>query len=257
MSLGKKILMILAGVVCVGALGCAALLFFAHKKGTEVQSAFYEAVLSGDVAAVKARFAPEVRDQIDDPVLAAWMAAVKEHLGDFKGISSSNFSTSVRTENGRDVVESTGVAEFEKGTAKSGLKLVDDLIVAWKTESDTLPDNWFTELEDASFYVDGAEVFVLALFQGDAEKARGLVSEQLREKLAGKAFEDGLVGVNAHYGATKGLAFRRHEFKAGPPQSITLYLGPLGIAAGSKAVTVTYQFDGMRGVITGFNLPVK
>lgn len=257
MSLGKKILMIIAGVVCVGALGCAALLYFAHKKGTEVQSAFYEAVLSGDVAAVKARFAPEVRGQIDDPVLAAWMAAVKEHLGAFKGMSSSNFSTNVGTENGREIVESTGVAEFEKGTAKSGLKLVDDLIVAWKTESDALPDNWFTELEDASFYVEGAEAFVLALFQGDAEKARGLVSDSLREKIAGKAFEDGLERVKAYYAATTGLSLSRHEFKAGPPQSLTLDLAPTGMPDGSEAISVTFQFQGLRGVITGFNLPVK
>ena len=256
--MGKKILLILAGVIGVGALGCAALLFFGHKKGTEVQSAFYEAVLSGDVAAVKARFAPEVRGEIDDPVLAAWVAAVKEHLGAFTGISSSNFSTKVRTENGRDVVESTCVAEFEKGTAKSGLKLVDDLIVAWKTESDALPDNWFTELEDASYYVPGAEAFLLALFAGDGERARSLASEPLREKLAGKDFEDGLVRVKAFYGTTKSLAFRRHEFEAGPPQSLTLHFAPEGIgAAGSGEITVIYHFQGTRGVITSFNLPVK
>ena len=256
--MGKKILMIFAGAIGVGALGCAALLFFGHKKGTEVQSAFYEAVLSGDVAAVKARFAPEIRGEIDDPVLAAWMGAVKEHLGAFTGISSSNFSTKVRTENGQDIVESTCVAEFEKGTAKSGLKLVDDLIVAWKTESDALPENWFTELADASYYVPGAEAFLLALFAGDAEKARSLVAEELREKLAGKDFEDGLVRVNAFYGTTKSLTLRRHEFEAGPPQSLTLHLAAQGIgAAGSGEITVTFQFQGMRGVITGFNLPVK
>src|SRR6266480_7081976 len=127
--MSKKLLIILAalGVVLIGCLAlCGGFLFWAQRAGTELQTRFFTALDSGNVNQVQAMLHPALREEVDEPLLAAWMAEVHRDLGKFQGLSKTDFSTSVSYADGAKVTESTGTVNFEHGTAKSELIFRDD-----------------------------------------------------------------------------------------------------------------------------------
>ena len=89
----KKVLMILGVVFLVVIVGFVALLIWAQRSGNASQEAFFKAVGSGDATQVTAMFHPALREEVDEPVLAAWMQEVKSKLGNFTGLSKSHFNT--------------------------------------------------------------------------------------------------------------------------------------------------------------------
>ncbi len=250
--MGTLVKVIVGGFILL-VVGCGAILFFAHKAGNDVQEDFYTAVLSGDVAKVKAQFHPELAQKVDDPVLAAWMKAVKRDLGAFKGMSASNFKTSInQTSNGSEVT-SKGVAEFEKGEAESMLKLLDDKIVAWEVKSKSLPKNWFSSLEDASFYDRKARAFLGAVLTGDAETSWKLMHPNLQAKLKAEDWPGAVKRIQERY-KDQTLALDHHDFKPAPPQEVVMFYGVAGTEG--APITVRFQFEGMVGHLLGFKIPL-
>lgn len=250
--MGTVVKVIVGGFLLL-VVGCGALLFFAHKAGSNVQEDFYTAVLAGDVAKVKAQFHPELAQKIDDPVLAAWMAAVKQNLGAFKGMSASNFNTSFKQTSGGKQVTSEGIAEFEKGEAESKLELVDDKIVAWEVKSKSLPANWFSSLEDASFYDRKARAFLGAVLTGDASTSWKLMHPNLQEKLKETGWPEAVKRLQEHYEG-KSLALDHHDFKPSLPQEVVLFYGVVGTEG--APITVRFQRGGMALHLLGFKIPI-
>src|SRR5947209_2682584 len=108
----KKLLIILGalGVVFVACLAlCGGLLFWAQRAGNELQTRFFTALESGDVQQVESLFDPVLAEQIDEQVLAAWMAEVHKDLGKFQGLSKADFDTFTKYEGGARVTESKGI----------------------------------------------------------------------------------------------------------------------------------------------------
>src|SRR5262245_46036435 len=99
----KKVLLIVA-VVLVGCIAlCAGVVFWAQQAGSQVQAKFFSAVESGDVTQVEALMDPLLREQIDAPVLEAWIEEVRSKLGKFQGPSKTDLSTSTKYEGGAKV----------------------------------------------------------------------------------------------------------------------------------------------------------
>ena len=246
---------VLGAIALVGIIGFAGILYCAHQTGSSLQDDFFAAVLSGDVAQLEAKFHPDLREEIDRPILAAWMEAVKEHLGAYKGMSGSNFNTSVNKTGGKTEVESNGKVEFEKGEAESKIKAVDDLIVAFHVTSSALPDVWLTELSDTSLYEERAQAFLRALASGDAEGSRAMMHESLRAQFGDAgAFEQALESLKTRFGPKVPMQRVSATFQAGSsPELIVRYAlrdGPQP-AIGK----VRFGFSGLRGHILGFALP--
>jgi hypothetical protein len=197
---------------------------------------------------------PAVREQVDEPVLAAWMAAVKQHLGAFRGLSGSKFSTSSKVEGGHTILESGGEVEFEKGTAESQLRFVDDLIVAFKIESEVLPKPWFTELPDTSLYDRRAREFLAKLLAADADGALAMMHEDLRAKFERDQLRSGLEGLKTRLGEVAQVQSLTQEFRPGPPQEVVLRY-TLDGARQDVTAYVRFAFDGMKGHLLGFTVP--
>ena len=68
----------------------------------------------GDVRRVIDLLYPSVRDQIDPPVMAAWMEEVQSRLGKFRAAVPRGHSTVVVDEFGSELVRSCAVAKFER-----------------------------------------------------------------------------------------------------------------------------------------------
>lgn len=249
-----KVLKIIVGLVLVAVLGFAGLLYWAHDAGESAQEDFFKAVLSGEPAQVQALFHPDMATQVDEPVLAAWMQAVELHLGAFKGMSGSHFNTSVNYKNGKKVVESKGTVKFERGDATSNLKYIDDKIVAWEVQSDAMPANWFTKLDEVSLYDTSARTLLTALMKGEEEAALALMHENLRKKFAPGSLAQSLAGVVERHGELEGIEALPTEFVAGPPAELLLRYTLRG-SKGSLPALVRFRIEGMRMHLLGLAVP--
>jgi hypothetical protein len=251
-----KVLKILGVVFLVGVLGFAALLYFAHQKGASVQAEFYKAVLSGDVTKVEAKFAPSLRKEVDEPVLAAWMAAVKERLGAYKGLSGKKFSTAMSHKDGVDRVDSTGTVNFEHGEAQSDLVLIGGKIAGFHVRAKAWPENWMTRLDDRSVYERRAETFLQKLLAGDAAAALEMMHPNLRRKFEGRDFASGLVALHRRFGDKPELKLVSSEFNPGTPPEVRVHHT---LQSGSERVKtlVRYELEGMRFRLIGFAVPAK
>src|SRR5438876_578610 len=115
----KKVWLILGiSVVAVVAV-CGGLFYWFFRSGSAHQDRFFAAVESGDVKQLTALFHPALLQEVDEPVLAAWMTAVRKNLGKHQGLSPTDFHTDIAYDNGVKTVESKGTVRFEKGTAQS------------------------------------------------------------------------------------------------------------------------------------------
>ncbi len=250
-----KLLKILGVVFLVVIAGFAGLLLWAHKEGESVQGAFFTAVLAGDPAEVKALFDPDVAQQIDTPYLAAWMAAVKLHLGAYKGLSGSGFNTSMSHDGGHERVKSEGVVEFERGNANSQLMLVDDKIVAFHVDAPgKMPANWFTKLEDTSLYEERAGAFLKALLSADVEGSLAPMHAQLRAKFDPKTMAAALAPLKARYGDVQGMRVASAEFKPGASPEVIIRIAVDGSREDGIGI-VHFGFVELRGVVIRFNMP--
>lgn len=250
-----KVLKVLGVVFLVLIVGFVGLLIWGHKKGESIQEAFFTAVLSGDPVKVKALFEPKVAEQIDSPCLAAWMAAVKLHLGSFQGLSGSGFNTSVSHEGGQERVKSEGVVEFERGTANSRLMLVDDKIVAFHVDAaDRMPANWFTKLDDTSLYEERAKAFLQALLAEDVDASLTAMHPELRAKFEREKLAAALAPLRARYGDVVGMRLASAEFKPGPRPEVVVRVFVDGAKEDGTGI-VHFGFVEMRGVVIRFNMP--
>jgi len=239
---------IIALVLLILVGSCAGCLYLAYKESTSVQEDFYAAVATGNPATLKAMFHPSLHEEVDDAMLAAWMKAMNERLGAFTGMAANGFNLSINhTDKGKEV-KSEGTAEFEKGTAQSLVRTLDDKIVQFNVESETLGKDWFQTLDDRSAYDAHARSFLEAIRAGDADKAWGLMHSSLQAD-AGKERWPGMVEtLKAKLGGGD-LELARDEFVPGPPPILALWYG--GDAGGQ--VKLEYRPQGMKLHLVAFS----
>lgn len=248
------VLKVLGIVFVVAIVGIVALLVFSHQKGEATQEEFYAAVLAGDPEAVLGMLHPELRAQVDGPVLAVWMAAVKEHLGAFQGLSASGFSTSTKTVNGVSTVESSGTLEFEKGEGESELALVDGQIVSFRLTSDRLPNPWFRDLPDATLYEERGQKCLEHLLAGRVEEGLALMHESLAAKFEPETLTRGMEALDRQIGGFESVTLRSKEFEVRDAPELWLRYTVKGQASEVVGL-ITFKFTPWKGHLIAIDVP--
>lgn len=246
-------LKVLGVVFLVLVLGFVGLLFWSHEKGEDTQKQFFEAVLSDDPGRVMAQFDPEVAAQVDEPVLALWMAAIREHLGGFKGLAGSKFSTSSSTVNGTSRLESSGTVHFEKGDATSSLVYQDGRIIKFEVLSDKLPQPWFVGPPAEELYVSRGRACLEALLTERLEDARALMHESLRQKVDPDAAAKGIQGFLDKLGGFTSLEPAGSRFEAGATPLLEIRYTIQG-GSGTAVGTIGFQFTPWKGELMSFDV---
>jgi len=255
---GTKTILIVAVVVIV-ILGGAfiGLLSWAQQSGTELQQPFFTAVLSGDANQVTALFHPALRAEVDEPVLAQWMTAVKAKLGGFKGLSKTDFSTSTEIKNGTKTTQSSGKVDFEKGSVHSELKFVDGKLVAFHvTPEEGALGEWFRDIapEQSQFYRDRGQRFLTLFLTDKPDDAFGMMNDSLQKAAPLEKLKAMMATIAKQVGPMKSVECQSANAE-GP--GILKMLYQVRGEKGSTLASVKFEHDGMRYGLLGFNFNEK
>src|SRR5262249_11204166 len=139
--------------------GFVALLVWAQRSGAKHQEKFFTTVISGDPEQVLALCDPQLQEEIDAPVLGAWMNAVRKQLGPYRGLSAANFNTNMNSTPQGTIITSKGTVNFEHGDAHSELAYRNSLLTSFSIESDKLGD-WFQGPTSTELYRGRGEHFI-------------------------------------------------------------------------------------------------
>ncbi len=250
----KKLLQILGGVFLLLIVGFIALLVWAQREGAGKQEAFFQAVLSGQPQQVYALLDPALVREIDEPVLAAWMQAVRDSLGAFQSMSKTDFNTSTDTDGERTIVKSEGTVVFEKGEARSALTFADGRIVSFNVESERLGSGWFRGPADDTVYRTRAEAFIRETMEGEPRKAYAMMHPALQEKVPLATLQNVHALAGEQFGPIQSLTVESAEFLNAPDggQKYLLVYAVQGEEASTR-VAVEFSFTGLQGVLTAFD----
>lgn len=249
----KKTLMVLGGIFVVIIFGVGALLFWAHQTGKEAQEKFYTAVESGDTEKVMALLAPNLLDEVDSPMMAAWMKALTSNLGPYKGLSGSDFRSSSKYENGHSRIESAGMVDFEKGSARSELIYIDGKLAGFHITSPQLPDDWFHGPATTGLYRSQGQSFLTELFNGNTAAALAKTQANFQKKMSVEEVKKDVDEAIAAAGPLKSIDFQSE--KTDPHDGYVLIIA-YAVHGERKEMTATvdFRFAGLKGAIVGYDL---
>lgn len=248
-----RLLKILGIVFLVVIVLFAGLLFWAQTSGAALQEEFFQAVGSGKSDQVLALCDPALREQIDEPVLVAWIAAVNDRLGPYQGLRKTDFDTSSKLVDGATLTESKGTVDFQKGSARSELFFRDGLLVKFSVESDQLRDKWFQGPASNDLYRERGKQFLTHLAAGEADKARAMMHEALQEAMPLDKLQASLAALREKTGALKSIAWVKDEFEDKDGQRLKVFYRA-EFEKRPMAGDVQFRFVGLKGHILAFDL---
>lgn len=249
----KKTLMILGAVFLVLIVVCAGVLVWAQKSGSSHQDKFFQAVLSGDPNQVMAQFDPALCELVDEPVLAAWMTAVKANLGAFQGLSKTDFDTSTKVEGGVTLTESKGTVNFEKGQAQSELKIRNGKIIKFHVTSDKIQDGWFKGPASTGLYRQRGQDFLTFFLTDKVDDAFKMMHKNLQAKLPMDKLKTMMADFVKTAGKLKTITYSSEDLIPGDIYTLKVVY-KVECEKQKPTGTIKFQFDGMKGHLTAFNL---
>jgi len=248
----KKVLMVLGIVFLVVIAGIAAIMIWAGASGSAIQERFFSAVLSGDPGQVTAMFHPALREEVDEPVLATWMAVVKTNLGGYQGLSKTDFNTSTKYEDGQKITESSGMVNFQKGQAHAELVFRDGKLVKFLVKSDKLPDDWFTGPAGTELYRQRGKEFLTRFMSNQPDAAFSMMHPALKEKMPLDQLTKLVVDNCAKAGKLRAVTYQSENYD--PKKQILEVRYTLECENAGVKPLVKFEFAGLKGHLVAFNL---
>jgi hypothetical protein len=245
------------GVVMLVAIGAfVALLAWANKAGGKLQNTFFNAVVSGNPENVLTLCDPRLREQIDAPILAAWIDEVHDKLGAYRGLSGTDFGTNSKTTDAGWIVESKGTVHFEHGDAKSDLTFCNDLLTAFSVNSDKLAGNWFQGPRETKLYQQRGEEFIRKFLAQDETGATALMAKELRAAVPDDKLRELMKTFDGKTGKLKSIAYREDKFTKENSGTLKVYYD-LDCEHGKFVAEIKFQFNGLKGYLEGFDFKPK
>jgi hypothetical protein len=240
-------------LVIVG--GFVALLFWAHGAGEAQQKAFFGAVATGEPDKLIAILDEGSIGRIDPPILKMWMAHVNDKLGKYEGLAASKFNTSTKTVEAGKLVESEGLAKFEKGEAQVRLTELNGKIVGYDITSDALKGDWLKLPVEDPLYRDRAEKLIRNLVDGRLEEALAMCHENLRKNVDTQKFESGMKILAERVGKLQSVKVIKElptDSKSGKALQIVMLCQ---FEKDKLLALVRFNFSTICGHILAFDIP--
>jgi hypothetical protein len=251
----KKALLIggiVAAVLLAGCAGVVGVFIWLFRSGAASQDRFFTAVDSGDVQQLTALFHPALRQEVDEPVLAAWVTAVRKNLGKYQGLSPTDFHTNISVQNGAKTVEGKGTVRFEKGTAQAEIRYQDDQIVQFKVESPQLPADWFAGPEGTELYRKRGEKYLEHLLGDQLDAAYQMEHEALRQAMPRDRLARQMEELHQKAGKFVSVSYKSEHFVAKPNHQVLSVYYTAKCEKVEAPAKVDFQFVGLKGHIIAF-----
>jgi S1-C subfamily serine protease len=194
----------------------------------------------------------DLKEEVDEPVLAAWMVVVKKDLGSYKGLSKTDFNTSTKYENGQKITESSGAVNFEKGQARAELVFVDGKIVKFLVKSDKLPSDWFTGPMKTELYRERGKEFLTCFMSNKPDSAFNMMHPALKEKMPLDKLTKLVADNGAKAGKLRAVTYQSENYDP-KEQILEVRYVPECENTTAKPL-VKFEFVGLKGHLVAFNL---
>ncbi|QDT13514.1 hypothetical protein [Planctomycetes bacterium K23_9] len=246
----KKILIAFAAFFCLGGISLVGCLVLASRMTSDAHKDFFDQVATGDANLVLSKCTPGLQDEIDAPVLSAWLTQFNKELGAFE--STSNFNYNIQSNNGVTTTQVGGTANFASGKADVELKYIGDLLNGFDVKSPALEGDWFTGPEDSTLYQDRAKEFLRAFAGGKTSEAYAMMHEALQSEIDEAAAAKMGQSVAELVGEVNDIEVTGTEFTNTDGDKLIVSTIVSGESKKLDA-TVTYQFIGLKGHLLAFN----
>jgi len=226
---------------------------WAQPAGAKMQEVFFAAVLTGDARKVTALFHPALSEEVDEPVLSVWIAAVKQRLGAYSGLRKNEFSTSWAVEGDHVTAECEGAVDFEKGAAKSVVKFYDGKLVKFNVTSDKIAGPWFQGPASTELYRGRAKAFLTHFLKGEPDAAFEMMHSALQKDLPLDKLKAMIEKVTGQAGALKSVEYASEEATPGDIVNLKI-LCKVECEKAKTMASVRFQFVGLKGHLVAFDL---
>ena len=242
---------VLAVITLVAAFGGT--LYIAQQQGESAQEAFFQAINSGKAEQVLKQCHPALREEIDVPVLTAWMQAIQEHLGEFQGLSATNFTSSGRISDGTLVLKIQGEVQLERGTAQSELVTFGGKLTRFNVDTKALPNGWFQGPAKSDLYQTRSKKFLNTFLKANGDDIREQMDDVLKGMANDKELADQLAWLTGYAGEIKSIDYVSEGMETiRDHQRLTVRFLAKGTEANVEA-TVSFQFEGLKGYLIAYH----
>ncbi|MFT5524964.1 MAG: hypothetical protein ACI9HK_002928 [Pirellulaceae bacterium] len=228
----------------------------AQIEKAKPQDKFFRAIETGNTKFVLDLLDPELREKLDDPVVDAWVAVLKKDLGDYKGLSWTDFKTSVNYVDGKKIQEARGMFLFENDKVDAEFTYRDGKLVKFNVHPRTIGKTWSHRPSTTKLYEERAISFVKELANGDVDAAFGLMHESLQKQMSLEQLKGVRRLVDQKVGRLKAAKIERVEVEIDKTYKLTIFL-ELDFENVKQFGTVGFQFTNLRGYLTSFNLAAE
>ncbi|MEM9585812.1 MAG: hypothetical protein AAGA03_00910 [Planctomycetota bacterium] len=254
----KKRLIALLIMAVVSVSGLGALLYGASRANQALQQPVMEAIAEEDASGFLQLCSPELRLQIDRPLLEDWLTAMHQSLGDLQHTSGQDFDVRVQLNSAGKITRCRGQVVFQRGIATSKLVFLNDRLVEFDIESDTLPSGWFRGPGDTSIYESHATKMMENLLAGEIDAVTPMMHPALQENVPPAKLKQirqvvmQWVGQQPKIATTRAEFHRANEPNPGDDEKLVVHGDVVG-PAGKANMTVTFLFIGMKAHVVEFN----
>lgn len=233
------------------ALAVSSLLGACSSAQAGAQEDFFRALNSGQTKQLTKLMRPELLEQIDVPVLDAWMKAMNERLGPVRSIDQTNVSNENKLTLRIESTEAT--VEFERGKAKSTMQTVNDKLIKFNVTSEQLGDDWFQGPADTQIYQELGITFIKRFMNGQTEEAYEMCHPALQKAVNAEAFAGMVQQIREAAGSLKEVTFQKSRMDFSDDTQDLLLDFDITSENATGTCEIKIQFVGLKGHLLGFD----
>ena len=243
----RKKMWLVAGLVAVVAVtvGIVVLVRSIARQKSMVNE-FFTAVCAADGDRVRGMMVPQAAGTFDDPLLASFAAGLRGFLGEFKGISLKHYQSIKKVGDSDAPTKISCILEFEKGSARATMEIVDGKVANFKLTSARIPKGWSPLPTDTQFWRERGREFLTAYVEGDAEKAYSMMHPNLQMRAPLERLRKDTALARKEAGKLLAVEFVSEE-KAHPSGKGILIRYRLKCENLTKDMVLGFEFVGLKG----------
>lgn len=251
-------------MILVGALVSAVLSGLAFCTGTvvgqqdeaawkermqEVATKFATSCGKAEIDPVYELMIPELKELVDQPILAKFASKVKANLGAFRSVVKVE---NLQISEDQKSAQADIVAKFSEGDATVKLNLLADKIQGFEVVSDRM-ENWFDGLDSTDFYQRQGSTFIRHFMNGKADKVFEMCHPALQEIVADGKLATMIDRVRVDMGALKAVKFTNATQEITEESQKVILEFRVECEKANTNCEITIQLIGMKGHLIGFN----